>query len=633
MKRAARRSALVGGHALLAAVLLSGCAGDGAAVDRDQGMSDGSIQPNDQGFRDSGPSEDLGLDAGPIDDAAVIAADPARFAPFLTVSGTFGRLRDDEPAPWTSCYAEPSGCAAEPCSLLATCCVGDGQCADLRLDGALPGALLFNSCASGASALTCLPGQPLTAVGSSEPRVESGGLRPGGDASREGGVLVGQPLDLRLDRVDLSVVFMPPVACPESRCLESAGVSVARADEAAQGLVTPLVGLLYSASRGDVSLMVGDQRRAAWPLTDANASFTLELHPSGVVRVHRDQELLTSGFVYSPVSSAQVVLHGRNTELQGARIRSLHAVEYRGETPAVFGTRLPITLTAPVDVDPWAPRNPAVVEHEGRTYVVVENDGALYRGELLGTTVAFDSEHRVVVDSGREDALLAPALLVRPSGETFLVYAAKVIDGTLNTTFAIRARRGVDGPLGPLPDQLAVASAPRGESLDDPSVIEHQGHVLLLVRHRYHTGNTELELWRSDGLEPSTLRDLRPAPASNLGALTHVDNQESQQEQRRAPHLSVRGGTYRVHFERRTGTRSVIEMLAGDELRAFRSLGEVLGPRVGQLDSLGVGSPSALQDADGSESLYYVGRDGLGERLFVTERVGVLDPQPLRSAP
>jgi hypothetical protein len=409
---------------------------------------------------DLGPLEDQGpRDLGPYPtDADVLPADPVRFAPFLaTAHAAFGPLQDDAPAPWTTCYAGPASCAAAPCALLSTCCVATGDCAELQLDDQLPGALLFTSCASGASALTCLAGQPLTPLGSSTPTVEAGGMRPGGDATQEGGVLVGQPVDLRVDRVELSVVFVPPVACSGNGCLESAGVSLARAEELSLGVVNPLVGLLYSPSRGDVSLVVGGQVRASWLLPDPNVTFTLELHPSGMVRVHRDEELLSSAFTYSPRAGAQVVLHGRNSELQGARVRSLHALQYRSEAPSVFGARTAITLSAPVDVDPWQPHDPTVVEHEGRTYVVVENDRALYRGELVGTTVTFDSAHRVVVDTGREDALLTPSLLVRPGGETFLVYTAELEDGTR----VIRARRGVDGPLGALPDQLAVAERAR----------------------------------------------------------------------------------------------------------------------------------------------------------------------------
>jgi hypothetical protein len=470
---------------------------------------------------DLGPLEDQGpRDLGPYPtDADVLPADPVRFAPFLaTAHAAFGPLQDDAPAPWTTCYAGPASCAAAPCALLSTCCVATGDCAELQLDDQLPGALLFTSCASGASALTCLAGQPLTPLGSSTPTVEAGGMRPGGDATQEGGVLVGQPVDLRVDRVELSVVFVPPVACSGNGCLESAGVSLARAEELSLGVVNPLVGLLYSPSRGDVSLVVGGLVRASWLLPDPNVTFTLELHPSGMVRVHRDEELLSSAFTYSPRAGAQVVLHGRNSELQGARVRSLHALQYRSEAPSVFGARTAITLSAPVDVDPWQPHDPTVVEHEGRTYVVVENDRALYRGELVGTTVTFDSAHRVVVDTGREDALLTPSLLVRPGGETFLVYTAELEDGTR----VIRARRGVDGPLGALPDQLAVASVLGGGSLDDPSVIEHGGRVLMMVRHRAVSGETELELWRSPADTVSNLRDLTPAPASNLGTLTQV---------------------------------------------------------------------------------------------------------------
>ena len=227
---------------LLAALLVApstACgAGDSAPI-RDAGQSDLSL-PDMGVVADLGPLEDQGpRDLGPYPtDADVLPADPVRFAPFLaTAHAAFGPLQDDAPAPWTTCYAGPASCAAAPCALLSTCCVATGDCAELQLDDQLPGALLFTSCASGASALTCLAGQPLTPLGSSTPTVEAGGMRPGGDATQEGGVLVGQPVDLRVDRVELSVVFVPPVACSGNGCLESAGVSLARAEELSLGVV------------------------------------------------------------------------------------------------------------------------------------------------------------------------------------------------------------------------------------------------------------------------------------------------------------------------------------------------------------------------------------------------------------
>jgi hypothetical protein len=269
-----------------------------------------------------------------------------------------------------------------------------------------------------------------------------------------------------------------------------------------------------------------------------------------------------------------------------------------------------------------------VTQHEGRTFVVVENDGALFRGELLSGGVSFDSALRVVVDMGLgEEALSAPALLVRPDGETLLVYAARLSDGTR----AIRARRGLGGPLGPLPEVLAVADAGPGHSLDDPALLEHAQRLVLVVRHRQPDGSSALELWASAASSAPSLRSLTPWPASNLSALTQLSSQEAAQTQARAPHLSVRGGTFRVHYERQVGTRSVIQLLVSDELRAFRALGDVLGPRPGQVDALGVGSPSAVQDASGVERLYTMGRDGVTERLLVSERRGVLDPASLRA--
>ncbi|MCA9579174.1 MAG: hypothetical protein KC668_27280, partial [Myxococcales bacterium] len=335
--------------------LMLGCGADGGEY------PDGSVELGPPG--DMGVPTDMGIitdmaspDIGTGEHATLFPADPIGFAPFAEAAlGVFGPANDVFPPTWTACYDEHDGhsCATAPCTLLATCCVANGDCASSASDSALPTSLSFSTCASGASALSCVPGQPLVPLGASTPTVEAGGMRPGGDGVTEGGVLVGTPLDLRVERLSLRVVFASPVSCPDGACVESAAVSVAPPNEVALGVVRPVAGLLYSASRADVSLVIGTQRRASWPLEDANAAFTLELLPSGEVRVLRDDTLLTDALRYSPPADAQVVLHGHNGELQGARVRSLQTQRYQSEAPGTFGARTLVTLQAPSDVSPF----------------------------------------------------------------------------------------------------------------------------------------------------------------------------------------------------------------------------------------------------------------------------------------
>ena len=113
--------------ASLAMVLLTlGCGSDGAISREDQGPA-GDAGAIDLGVFLDGAVVDQGVPTG-----LLFPADSARFAPFLAAAqDAFPPVADDRPAPWTTCYASASGCDSAPCSLLASCCVASGRCAEL----------------------------------------------------------------------------------------------------------------------------------------------------------------------------------------------------------------------------------------------------------------------------------------------------------------------------------------------------------------------------------------------------------------------------------------------------------------------------------------------------------------------
>ena len=180
--------------------LVMGCAGGDSASPpiRDAGAGVDLAFP-DGGSFDFGVPSDQGSDFGPLDGGPVIIpglypASAERWSSFASLIGGRWPIPSIGATPaWQSCFDTDASCEIAACRALASCCVGNGRCASLSVDDAVPTQTIFSGCATGVVATDCLADPRYLSFGPTPPRVESGGLRPGGDATAEGGLRVGAP--------------------------------------------------------------------------------------------------------------------------------------------------------------------------------------------------------------------------------------------------------------------------------------------------------------------------------------------------------------------------------------------------------------------------------------------------------
>ena len=99
------------------------------------------------------------------------------------------------------------------------------------------------------------PPRPASLRGQLEPVLNTRGFVPNGTATAEGGAVIGDPVNLFSQRVQIDVRFSLPIGC-NGTCLESAGVAFTAKEP--DEFVDAEVGLLLSGSREVVSLMIGN---------------------------------------------------------------------------------------------------------------------------------------------------------------------------------------------------------------------------------------------------------------------------------------------------------------------------------------------------------------------------------------
>jgi len=306
---------------LVLALSLTGCMG----LDAD--ASGGGRTGADGGARapDGGPAMDeaTGLPAAPetpeyseadrLDPDTSTEDDPVCF------------LAGAEPAPY-ECDAALLG----RCPGLRSCCVGDGDCCSAVTAGPLPDAIPVAGCGDG-DAATCLSDTlTVSAFGDPQPRIQDGALLPNGDDTYDSGLVLGEPVDLTSHRVKLDARFARPTDCGAS-CLEGVGVGFSAQPTFGDAThVRMMVGLLYSGSRDDVSLVIGDEIARSWDLADeGEETWSLVVRPTGVLDVMREGTgVPVHTAELAPTAVARLVVYGRNHNRPadspvGARLMSL----------------------------------------------------------------------------------------------------------------------------------------------------------------------------------------------------------------------------------------------------------------------------------------------------------------------
>jgi len=613
--------------AAVLAVVSFGCGETGSA---------GSSPTMDSGTGGSAGSAGAGGDsavnggAGAPNFADALGENPALFADPLRNPGDFPGMSTDategaqgyaEAA--LACYATPDACAGPECGAFASCCVNTGACCAPVVDNAaLPaaldfrgcGALELSACAEASSAVT-------TTFGELEPVLNARGLVPNGTASAEGGALIGEPVNLASQRVELDVQFALPVGC-SGTCLESAGVAFTA--NAPGPFVDAEVGLLLSGSRELVNVMVGNEVADSFFAGPGSTKWRLVLSPDGVAQLFRDGALQGRyAFDAAALTRAQLVAFGRNLSAtaNSAAIASIEVQVADCDNPRAWRERQPVSVSIGVSdaVRHAFGAGPSIVNLGQTKQVAYELDGAIYVGELVTPGEVFVAVPApVLVPSEPDEAMgLEDPELVFDGSNVFLFYTARDAGGAGRIRAAVSdlgvaafTRTGVPGLI------------PAGDivSYEAPTVAYREGLWLLVVRATYTDGATELQAFYTSNLDDGW------APVVN-GGLEQLTRVESATAEITEPSLMIHNSAYQLYYARRNGTRWSVELLVSDELVLWRPMGDVLGGSDEAYDSLGARSPDAISGPDRID-IVYSGQNGVAFRLGTASRTAPSDTAP-----
>jgi len=522
-----------------------------------------------------------------------------------------------------ACYAATSACGAAECGAFASCCVNTGTCCmPLVEEAPLPAALDFRSC-NGQDLVDCAETSLANAVtfGELEPLLNARGLVPNGTAEAEGGVLIGEPVNLASQRVELDVQFSLPVGCGGT-CLESAGVAFTATEPGS--LVDAEVGLLLSGSREVVNVMIGNEVADSFFAAPGSTKWRMVLSPGGSAQVFRDGELRGRyGFDAAALSQARLVAFGRNLSepSQSAAIAAIQVQLAQCDNPRSWMEREPVFVSIGVNDFPRHAfgSGPSVLDLQQSRQVAYELDGEIYVGEQRTPAEIF-VEVPVPVLSPTEpyEAMgLGDPELVFDGSNVFLFYTAR--DGSGAGSIGVAAS---DESL----TQFSKADAPvlvaTGDviSYDAPTVVFRDGLWLLIVRASLSSGVTELRAFYTSSLETGWARVVN-------GALEQLTRVQSATSAITEPSLVIHNSAYQLYYARRSGTRWSVELLVSDELLLWRSMGDVLGRSDQGFDSLGARSPDVISGPDRID-IIYSGQDGVAFQLGTAFRTAPSDTAP-----
>ncbi len=601
-----------------------------AGFDGGRGGVEGGFPASDAAAAEAGAPPPLG--PGPV------PADPSGFS----ASGDTEGPPSGNGAVDPSCYdgTDDNGnsfidCADPACASARSCCVGSGDCC--AAEATAPNDDLdFSSCATG-SDYSCLAGYGnVTPFGNSGPWVQDRALACGGNASSDGGLLVGAPIDLTSRRLAIDVTFAGADPSCTTSCLESAAVGLTTQALPAVGTdahVEPAVALVLSGSRRTVSLVVGDSAVASWPFTDGDGPWSLVLRPTGELSIaHGTTVAMTSAYV--PTTGAQLVLFGRSRNPStaapyGARIAALTTSTSLCDIPSGWSARQALALgdrsTPSVAVDDAAGPSFGAAS-DGNTLMAFERGGDVFLAERPDesapasfTFVAFSSQVGLARDEswdvgGAHD----PELVDQAGADPVMFFTAVDADG------ARRIGRAVLDPTdhtyhaqpadAPVVDPAVLPGA--ASAVDGPTVVAYRADLWVMVVRASDGAKTWLAILTSDdgGLTwspygPTDLPRMFDPTAGTLPPALDADEVAS-------PSLVIHDGAWQLYYARRRGARWSIGLLVSDELVSWRHMDQgasVMGAGANAFERLGVTDPD-VREVPGQQEIemLYVGLDGVG---------------------
>lgn len=558
----------------------------------------------------AGPNFDGGVEG--VEDVDQFLADPQRNpSDFLSTDApdTGGYI---EAA--AACFTASDACGASECGAFASCCVDTGSCCKPNDNPSLPGLLDFEKCA-GQTLEGCVAGAGFGAstFGELEPVVTVRGLIPNGTATSEAGGVIGEPVNLASERVQIDVEFVLPIGC-NGTCLESAGVAFTASEPGI--FVDADVGLLLGGSREVVNLMIGDAVADTFDAGTGGTTWSLILSPSGSVEVQRDRVSMgTYSFDAASLAEARFVVFGRNlgAATTSAAIARIDIDTLFCDSPRSWVDRMPMLVAVQGSPSPAhaGGRSPSIAMHQATTRVAFEVDGEIFVGdrEVPGQVDLADAIPVLFATEPYESMGLQDPELESDGSFMHLFYTARDDNGAGSIGAAVSAQDPALFVKSPAPILVPSGNV---VSFDAPSVVFRDGLWLMVVRATLSTDATELRAYYANDVEGPW----NPIIDGTLGQLTRVDDPTSEITD---PSLIVHNSAYHLYYGRRNGTRWSVELVVSDELLLWRSLGESLGGSGEGFDSLGARSADAISRTDQID-LVYAGQDGVSFQLGSASR-------------
>jgi len=528
------------------------------------------------------------------------------------------------------CYDDAlAACDPTACMGVRSCCVGSGTCCGASGADAAPAIIVPGGCLDFDDALPCI-GAGVTDFGNPTPYIFANAIVPNGDGVGDSGLFSNASVDLTVHRVTLSARFREPTECAGG-CFDTLGMGMT-AQAAVGGAVRVIASLLYSASRDRMALMVGETQVTYWDDVADGSEWTLDLQPSGTLRVLEEGIPMIEEIPFRTRSTARALVYGQSvnpssttepTRLEGLSIDvSLCDVpdSWTGRTTL----RVDLEEGGQLSADHGATA-PSLISTGTSTLLAFEQGGSIRIAEDLGSgfvarTTPIASE---ATESWGDAGAFDPEIVANTAeGGYALFYTAR---GSAGDGAASIARVDLDEMLVPSedgPTQVVTGAHVEGDWASEPTIMVHSPTVWIMVVNTEERGTRYLRVLRSDDggktwdrhrsyeLEVLTAR----AGGRSGGAF---DSDEIGH-----PALTIHNGAWHLHYVGRRGTRSSIGVLVSDNLVSWRNPNPqdgVFGPGAEDFETVAVSAPDVIVVPEGLWMIY-VGRDGYQGRLGTTSR-------------